>query len=134
MYRIRRTTDEEAVKALHTLIFPSDEWERADAYWIVWDSSDTAVGFCGAKVSRGSNSVYLIRAGLFANVRGGGLQKRMITIREKWGRAQGLKHSITYTVYHNHPSIASLLKCGYRLYHPQWAWAGDGVHYFIKDL
>lgn len=134
MYCIARTDDVEAVQRLHSAIFPDDEWENADAYWLVYNEYGAHVGFCCARLTDKGKSLFLSRAGVRSTCRGNDIQKRMIRVRERWGRKQGATHAITYTVLDNYPSIVSLIKCGYRFYPPDWRWAGSGVNYFYKKL
>ena len=130
--KLRRTDDEELVRALHTLCLPGDEWHESTAMWALWDGP-TAVGFCSVYALSKENGVFMARSGLFSSARGHGLQVRMLRARERWARGAGHEFAVTYTSYDNHPSIVNLLRCGYQFYDPENPWAGD-VHYFYKAL
>lgn len=132
-YSIRRTEDEQTVYALHLLIFPCDEWEPSDAYWLVRDEHGEPVGFCSTKYLAAEKTVFFSRAGLLPRARGNGLQRRMIQVRERWAASIEAEAIVTYVVYGNNSSLANLLKRGYLLYEPARSWAGE-VHYFQKTI
>lgn len=133
---LRREEDWRQVEALHTLIFPDDDWEEADAAWILWDEHESPRGFCTVQALKGCDeaTAYMTRAGILPGVRGARLQRRMLRARERWAKEQECRVAITYATYDNWPSIANLLKSGYRFYRPLWNWGGEGVHYFWKPL
>lgn len=130
--KLRRTNNEELVRALHTLCLPGDAWHEATAMWALWDGP-TAIGFCTVHSLSNENGVFMARSGIFESARGHGLQVRMLRARERWAREAGREFAVTYTAYENHPSIVNLLRCGYQFYEPAEAWAGE-VHYFYKSL
>jgi len=132
-FSVRRTDDEAAVEALHTLVFPLDEWEDADAMWLVWDPSGTPVGFCTARKLKQEDAVFLARAGVLPCARGHKLQRRLLQVRESWARKLGVEVCITYVLHSNFPSLANLIKSGYEMYKPPWKYAGD-VQYLQKSL
>lgn len=133
--KLKRSEDWEKIKALHTLIFVDDDYEEADAGWILWDQHECPVGFCTARLLTFENGVFLTRAGILPGVRGRNLQRRMIHARERWAREQGREFVITYTSHDNYPSISNLLKAGYRFHSPEDAWAGrEEMHYFLKEV
>ncbi len=131
--KLLRTDDVTTVQALHTLCFPGDDWEEGDAYWILHDGVE-AKGFCAARKVPRENVVFLVRAGVLPSARGRHLQRRMIHTRLQWARKEGCLAAITYTGYSNYDSIVNLLKCGFRFYAPEYAWAGRDYHYFIKEI
>jgi len=131
-YRVVKTTDVKLCEALHTIIFPLDEWEEAEAYWIVVGKDEEVVGFASCSLVDGGITCYFMRAGLLPHARGSRLQRRLIKAREKWASEQeGVTNIITYVKYSNHASLVTLIKSGYRFYTPARPWAGE-VHYFIK--
>jgi GNAT superfamily N-acetyltransferase len=118
MYHIRRTTDLEAVKRLHSRLFPKTQLD-GDAHWLVWeDKSPEPVGFASARESTVKGWLFLARAGVLPAHRGFGLQGRLIAVREKWARANGYKFSLTYVANWNSGSLINLLKAGYTVYDP----------------
>lgn len=128
-----RTDDVTTVQALHTLCFPGDDWEEGDAYWILRDELEPK-GFCAARKVPLENVVFLVRAGILPSARGAGLQRRMIRTRIQWARKEGCAAAITYTGYNSYDSIVNLLRCGFRFYAPEYAWAGRNYHYFIREF
>ena len=135
--KLYRCDDAEKLRAIHTLCLPGDEWPglcSRSAAWVAEDSSGSPVGMCMARLTDSGKSAFLERAAVFRSHSGGGIQRRMIRVRERWARAEGAEYAITYTLFSNWPSITNLIKCGYRFYNPSWRWAGKMVHYFIKGL
>lgn len=135
VYEIRRTTDVNKIKKLHSRILSGDYfyYHSGNAYWVLL-ANDFPVGFCiGTDI--GHKLLYLSRSGIFTTHRGKGLQKKMIQVREKWGRRNNLESSITYCLLNNPASINSLISSGYRVFEPDYAWAGrTGVVYLKKSL
>jgi GNAT superfamily N-acetyltransferase len=102
-------------------------------WWVGYDGS-RAVAFCGARVVDG-HTLYLSLSGVLKCARGKRVQRRMVRLRERWARSQGLKHALTYTSATNYPSANTLIRCGYKLYAPEWAWAErKGWLYWQKSL
>jgi GNAT superfamily N-acetyltransferase len=103
------------------------------AYWIGYDA-DKPVAFCVVAPSvRWVDTVYLARAGVLSSHRGRGLQKRMISIRERWARSNGYVWSVTDTA-DNPASANSLISQGYRMFDPSKPWALDYSLYWRKRL
>ena len=102
-------------------------------YWVgFWNG--TPVCFCVLAPSvRWADCVYLARAGVVPEFQGKGLQKRMITIREKWARKQGFVWAVTDTS-ENPASANSLISRGYRMYEPTVAWGLSRALYWRKRL
>jgi len=42
--------------------------------------------------------------------------------------------AITYTTKDNYPSANNLISCGFKFYFPEYAYGGDEMLYFHKDL
>ncbi len=132
MYTLRACDDLEELRELHALAMPADSWPGDDhTFWVARDKSGRAVGFCSA-IERPSRCVFLSRAAVIQELKGEGLQRRMIRVREAWARSIGATRIVTYTRLRNYPSMINLLRCGYRFYEPDERWAGD-VHYFEKS-
>jgi GNAT superfamily N-acetyltransferase len=132
----RRTTDVQALRAMHSLILPSDEVPALNpnvAAWLGW-AKGTPVAFCTARYWRSEGSVFLERAGVLPIAQGNGLQRRMIRLREKWAKQQGAECVLTYVEARNYESLVNLLRCRYRLYEPANPWGIEGGHYFRKEL
>lgn len=109
-------------------IFPERGW------WWLGYSFGTPVAFCIMERSKTwSDTVYLSRAGVLRPWRGKGLQKKMLTIREKFARKCGYKWAITDTT-ENPPSANSLARRGYQMYEPAKPWAYNTTLYWRKKL
>lgn len=134
-FQIRKTSNQDLVNGLHKEIFPDDElYTETDGvqHWIVWKGA-FPVGFCTVR-NIGSGIAYLARAGLLSSVRGRGLHKRMVIVRERWARRMGLKQVITYVVPNNTASLRSLIKRGYEPYDPEYKYVGGEFLYLTKYL
>lgn len=141
--RIRQTDDLELVADLDRQAFcgqslTHEEELQASTWWVAelrgaegWDP----VGYAGAKLD--GTTLVLSRAGVLSEARGAGLQKRLISVRERWGKAHGAVVSLTYTHWANVKSQRSLIGCGYK---PSRWWVDDdgkiGVRFldFKKEL
>lgn len=135
-YRItvRQTKDIEVIKELHREILPGDEFYERDTnrYWLAFCDGVLA-GFCIATVLQ-DRIVFLSRSGVLPEFRGLGIQKRMIQIRLWFARKIKSPAAITYTMKDNHASSNNLVKCDFRLYDPEYPYAGPNVLYWIKMI
>lgn len=124
-----------ALKALQKTCLPVDSpyIEKNAWYWVgYW--GQTPIAFCALAPSiRWADCVYLARSGVIPEFRGQGLQKKMITIREKWARKHGYKWAVTDTA-ENPPSANSLISRGYKLYEPSIPWGLSRAIYWRKKL
>lgn len=136
--RARRTSNRELVELMDMICFPEDDREDFDksVWWTYRDDDGTPMGYCGLKLLTGPNSgvAYLCRAGVLPEYQGQGLQKRMISVRERYAREQGCQAILTYTITENYASITNLIKSGYRFYEPENPWSDGSVFFFIKYL
>jgi len=85
--------------------------------------------YCGCLYS--SKICVFVRAWVQKEYRGQGWQKRMIKVRERAAR-KGCSAIVTYTTPDNFPSANSLIRCGFLLHEPMYAYAGREMMYFIK--
>lgn len=142
---IKRTDNVALVHHLHEKIFSTGaDWETADAYWLVLDRSkeDSAeIGFAGAQYMPLSletpyeePAVFLHRAGVMPEYGGRGIQRRLILARERWAREQGVTLVVTYASRYNEPSIANLLRMGYRFAEPWKGYSAREWVFFCKEL
>lgn len=135
MFTLRRTDDLGAVRKLHEVVMPGDDWVGDDhTFWIARDPIGKPVGFCSAIYRPERGYVYLSRAGVIKTARGHGLQRRMIRARVAWARRQGASEVLTYTILKNYSSFPNLLKCGFQFYSPDVSYVGDDVHYLRLKL
>lgn len=132
--KIRRTLDHRVLHELYAQCFPAEalpEWERC-AWWQV---EDPPVAFAGVRTVKGDETTaYLERAGVHKVARGRGLQRRLIRVRCAWAKRNGCDTVITYTTPDNYWSSNNLIECGFRLYQPEWPWAGTEVLYWQKRI
>ena len=108
--------------------FPDDEtYPKVSPnvrWWIVWRDDGKAVGFAGSRYYEPDNAMFLCRAGVLPCARGNGLQRRLIRARIRHARASGARGLMTYTRLDNCASSNNLIRCGFRLWTPSYAWAG----------
>ena len=134
LFKIRKTEDMELVKSLNDEIFPYDELETKEKThaWIV-TVKKVPVGFCTVDfLSYGI--AFLARAGLKTEARGFNLQKKLISVRERFAKKNGYYQIITYTMMDNIWSSVNLQKKGYCLYLPEYEYAGKGCLYWRRKL
>lgn len=141
MYRFQLadTDDEEIVeilKGLHDITFgdgaPMPEFEKG--WWWFGHNGRELAGYCGLTESTiGPGVGYLKRAAVLRDHRGQGLQRRMITLRERKARCLGFATTITDTT-DNVPSANNLIASGYRLFDPAVPWAFPHSLYWRKNL
>lgn len=146
-FRIREVdaTEEhyhEELTNLHDLTF-FDASIRADFergyWWLVHDRTDAwsspdPVAFCGfTHALHTPGAGYLKRVGVLKAYRGQGLQRRLITVRERKARTLGLVTMLTDTT-ENPPSANSLISAGYKTFEPAYRWAFQHSIYWRKAL
>jgi GNAT superfamily N-acetyltransferase len=145
LYQLREVdgADEEIadeIKELHELTF----WKEAPPvnpeggyWWLAYalDGARDIAGFCGLTWSTlAPETGYLKRAGVLAEHRGAGLQRRFVKVREAKARRLGMRWVVTDTT-DNIPSANNLIKCGYLLFKPEVPWGPSGATlYWRKTL
>jgi ribosomal protein S18 acetylase RimI-like enzyme len=102
-------------------------------WWLALEGEKT-VGFACLKVLPGIPYGYLARAGVYSAYQGRGLQRKLITARERYARHLKLDYVISDTARTNYASSNSLIRCGYKLYQPLEPWAFADGNYWIKRL
>lgn len=109
--------------------------QKTGAYWwLVYDEDGEIAGFAGMMYYPELDSAFLYRSGILKKYRGNGLQKRLITVRERQAKKDGYSRIVTYTSYDNYPSANSLISKGYKLYKPPFMWGVENALYFQKTL
>lgn len=83
-----------------------------DTVWWVLGEAENA--YAGAYVDV-DGVLRLERVWVREDLRGQGLQRRMLEVREAWGRRQGCAWARTYTHVDNVPSMRVLERAGYRV-------------------
>ena len=105
-----------------------------EGHWWVVNRDGAPVGFAGMRQSaQWLDAVYLCRAGVLPAVRGQGLQKRLIRVREAKAKALGARWLVTDT-FNNPASANSLIGCGFKMFSPSIPWAAEGACYWKKEL
>jgi GNAT superfamily N-acetyltransferase len=144
-YRISKVdpTDdeiEETIRDLHKATFGNnapmvDPWAFGH-WWLAYCSprhrGDGPVAFAGLQRHE-DDTGYLKRCGVLSCARGNGLQRKLITVRERYARRLGYTHLVSDTTN----AIASsnnLIKAGYRLFIPKDPWGPNGALYWRKEL
>lgn len=135
---VRRTNDLDLIEDMNSIIFPGEDLETGNNtyHWIARDKqSGKPVGFCSCSYI-GHGILFLSRAGLLRKYRGRGLQKKFISLRESFAKKKEPKITsiITYVKKDNYTSLASLIKRGYRIYTPEWHYAGHEFFYVKKSI
>ncbi len=138
--RLRRHDhDKPLIEYLDSRLFTDEERVEdieQSAWWVGFNEADVPVAYGGVKVVYGDlTTAFLSRAGVLPEARGQGLQRKLLKLRIRWARAQGCKQIITYTHKDNTVSANNLIKSGFLLYTPDWAWVGrDDFLYWILAL
>ena len=104
------------------------------SWW--WLGCDNKKAVCFATLKESSqwvDAVYLARSGVLPKWRGNGLQKKTISIREKFAKKLGYNWVVTDTT-DNIPSSNSLISKGYKLFEPSNPWAHDNSLYWRKKI
>lgn len=106
-------------------------------WWVVYETSFhkwMPAAFAGLEYAGYEDRGYLCRAGVLPDFQGYGLQRHLIRVREREARKIGWSRLVTYASYDNTISANNLIRCGYRLYEPEYQWGTRGAYYFYKDL
>jgi GNAT superfamily N-acetyltransferase len=135
--RPARTADElTAVADFDRKLFPGDTpvTVPGSLWWLAWARS-TPVAFAGLRPCRSPENAgtgFMCRVGVLPKYRGRGLQRRLIHTRLAAARRLGITHVVTYTLPSNPASGNSLKRAGFRLYWPDYQWAGPRAIYWQR--
>jgi GNAT superfamily N-acetyltransferase len=144
--RIRRAEDHELDEVLRMdrECFPDDKPPDIEnvTWWVaelgIVGVSDVAVGgdlvaYAGAcRAASTPEAIYLCRVGVLPIARGGGLQRRFIRCRERWGRRLGYRHAVTDT--NDVASMRNLIRCGYLPFDPKAPWGRSTSTYWRRRI
>lgn len=119
------------LKALDFKVFSgcANEFKPNRDWWVIV-SGNKIIAYCGCSFV--DNICIFVRAWVHIDYRGKGLQKKMIKLRLK--SAYDCYIAITYTTIDNYPSANSLISQGFKLFSPEYAYAGRNMLYFQKEL
>jgi len=133
--RTRLETDESLLLFLQQRVFPSDPaLDPATGYWWIVRHGSEAVAFAALRhVPSWPGSGYMARCGVLREYRGNGLQRHLLTVREKMARRLGMERVIS-TTYNNPTSANNLIARGYRTYEPAQRWGAKETIYWVKTL
>jgi len=123
------------IQWIDKVCFPDDGQMAFDGayWWMAYDEEEKAVGV--AALTYFPNRVaFLSRVGVLPGYRGNGLHRRFVRAREREARSTGYERMVTYTSRENTISSNNLIKCGYRLYTPDYPWGLPYGLYWERDL
>jgi L-amino acid N-acyltransferase YncA len=101
-------------------------------YWfVVFDKQGRWVGY-GALSIYDRDTIYLGPSYVCEQMRGCGLQRKLIKARERWARKQGYTRAISVVDYNNLYSANNLIKCGYLLRKPWPGFAQEYLYLFFE--
>lgn len=108
-----------------------NEFKNNRDWWVITDKAGFIIAYCGCIYSE---SICIFnRAWVHKRYRGMGLQRKMISKRIQSAKGQ-CKKVITYTTPDNVISSNNLIKCGFKMYTPEYAYAGRNMIYWIKEI
>lgn len=102
-------------------------------WWMAFDEDNIPVAYAGLTYFP-TGVAFLSRAGVLPGARGAGLQRRLVRARERGARKDGYRRLVTYTSVYNTHSSNNLIRCGYRLYVPEYDWGLVGANYWERKL
>ena len=121
------------LKELDAKVFPGCDNEfQANREWWVTLEGDKINSYCGCLYKSGI--CVFVRAWVHRDYRNKGTHKKQIAVRINAAIKKKCKSIVTYTVKRNYASANNLIKSGFLLHNPQYAYAGNDVIYFIKHL
>ena len=108
-----------------------NEFKQNRDWWVILDKKKTIVAYCGSIYTQGI--CIFNRAWVDKRFRGLGIHKKLIKIRLNAAK-DSCYVAITYTTKDNYPSANNLISCKFKFYFPEYAYGGDEMLYFYKDL
>jgi RimJ/RimL family protein N-acetyltransferase len=125
----------DAIRWMDRVCFPGEATLNFDGayWWIAFDEDEIPVAYSSITYYP-NGTAFLSRAGVLPGSRGCGLQRRMVYCRERQARNVGYRRIVSYTAKDNIVSGNNLIKCGYKLYIPEYEWGAKGAIYWEKKL
>jgi GNAT superfamily N-acetyltransferase len=129
------STGADVLIELQRRILPSDEVldPCVGFWWVVRDGGEPVAFAALRDVPSWPQTGYMARCGVLPKYRGRGLQRHLLTVREKMARRLGLLRVIS-TTYNNPTSANNLIARGYRTYEPAQRWGAKETIYWVKAL
>ena len=125
----------EQIRKLEKKIFPTDDLERlTGTYWWLVYKNEKPIAFAGMRHCPLDKCAFFNLAGVLTTHRRKGLHNRLIRARLNACKRYGWTGAITYTGRDNPVSANALIAHGFRIYEPDYAWAGRDVIYFQKTF
>ena len=121
----------ERLQSLDARVFvdAKNEFKENREWWVIEDKGQI-IAYCGSLYAEGV--CIFVRAWVFKDYRGHGIQSKMIKTRLK--AAKGCYRAITYVSFDGVHSMNNLIKNGFLTYIPQAQYAGKEFLYFYKEL
>lgn len=107
------------------LHYPETVW------WVAYNGT-LPVGYAGARPLPGADALYVCRMGVVPKWRGKGIQRRLLQQQVRFAKREGWAQLITYVHPANVWSLNNFVRCGFRFYLPEWAWAGEDFMYLMR--
>jgi GNAT superfamily N-acetyltransferase len=133
-FKVRMTTDMDLIRSINDEIFTEDklELDEKTVAWVAWTEDEKPAAFCTArKLTHGI--LYMDRGGVYSKYRKQGIHRKLIKVRENFAKKNGYSKVITYVMKDNFASLFTLVRCDYRMYTPEYLYAGSNVIYLIKE-
>lgn len=126
---------EDMIHVLHTLCAPDDPQPECAGgqWWFVYFNREP-IAFASLRPSvRWGDTGYLYRCGVLPTHRGNGLQRRLLRVRERAAKQNGLRCLVTDT-FNNPVSANNLIRAGYTMFEPTTKWAFEHSQYWWKFI
>lgn len=126
------------IERMHRVCFPDmDQIVQTTHgdWWLARNDHGLPVAFAGLWPSaRIDGAGYLCRAGVLPIARGQGLQRRLISAREREAKKKRWTVLFTDALVENAHSQNNIVAAGYRMFRPTTPWSGESHIYFRKFL
>lgn len=134
-FTIRRCEDFDLLSEIEKIVFDStvDRMKPDSLWWLARYDGEPA-GICSLTLHPEHDCCELSLCGVVPEFRGYGLQRRLIRVRERYGRQHGFERAVSYTRPWNFASANNLIRCGFELYEPEYKWGYKDCLYFRKRL
>ena len=108
-----------------------NEFKPNRDWWVIMDGNNI-IAYCGCLYK--DRICVFVRAWVAKSHRNKGTHKKLIKVRIDKAIKNRCKFIVTYTVKNNFASANNLIKAGFLLHNPMYAYAGNDVIYFILNI